>query len=106
MLDGIRALTPDAAILSEEAGASGPHDGARWIVDPLDGTVNYAAGLPWFSVTMAYQEGGVTRVGVMHAPAVGMRGALRRRRHRHGERTRCASIRARVRSPMPSSRSC
>jgi myo-inositol-1(or 4)-monophosphatase len=70
VIRGIRALTPDAAILSEEAGASGPSDGPRWIVDPLDGTVNYAAGLPWFSVTLAYQEDGVTRVGVTHAPAV------------------------------------
>jgi myo-inositol-1(or 4)-monophosphatase len=70
VLRGLRALTPDAAILSEEAGASGPPGGARWIVDPLDGTVNYAAGLPWFSVTLAYQEDGITRVGVTHAPAV------------------------------------
>ena len=68
VIEGLRALTPDAAILSEEAGASGPEGGARWIVDPLDGTVNYASGLPWFSVTMAYQEGGVTRVGVLHSP--------------------------------------
>jgi myo-inositol-1(or 4)-monophosphatase len=69
VIRGIRALTPDAAILSEEAGASGPDGGPRWIVDPLDGTVNYAAGLPWFSVTLAYQEDGHTRVGVTHAPA-------------------------------------
>ena len=69
VLDGIRALTPDAAIISEEAGASGAAGGARWIVDPLDGTVNYAAGLPWFSVTLAYQEDGRTRAGVVHAPA-------------------------------------
>ena len=66
---GLRALTPDAAILSEEAGASGPCERARWIVDPLDGTVNYAAGLPWFSVTLAYQESGRTRLGITHAPA-------------------------------------
>jgi myo-inositol-1(or 4)-monophosphatase len=72
VLDGIRALTPDAAILSEEAGASGAAGGARWIVDPLDGTVNYAAGLPWFSVTLAYQHAGLTRVGVTHAPAIGI----------------------------------
>jgi myo-inositol-1(or 4)-monophosphatase len=71
VLDGVRALTPGAAILSEEAGASGPESGARWIVDPLDGTINYAAGLPGFSVTLAYQEGGRTRAGVVHAPAAG-----------------------------------
>lgn len=69
VIEGLRALTPDAAILSEEAGASGPADGPRWIVDPLDGTVNFAAGLPWFSVTLAYQEHGQTRAGVLHAPA-------------------------------------
>jgi len=68
VIEGLRALTPGAAIVSEEAGASGPPDGPRWIVDPLDGTVNYAAGLPWFSVTLAYQEQGVTRAGVVHAP--------------------------------------
>lgn len=68
VLDGLRAITPGVAILSEEQGASGPDGDARWIVDPLDGTVNYAAGLPWFSVTMAYQERGVTRAGVVLAP--------------------------------------
>jgi myo-inositol-1(or 4)-monophosphatase len=70
VLDGIRALMPDAAIVSEEAGSSEGEGGARWFVDPLDGTVNYAAGLPWFSVTMAYQEDARTRVGVVHAPGV------------------------------------
>jgi myo-inositol-1(or 4)-monophosphatase len=72
ILDGLRTLTPDAAILSEEAGETGPGGGARWIVDPLDGTVNYAAGLPWFSVTMAYQERGVTRLGLTLSPVVGL----------------------------------
>jgi myo-inositol-1(or 4)-monophosphatase len=73
VIDGLRTLTPDAAIISEEAGTIGVDGGARWIVDPLDGTVNYAAGLPLFSVTLAYQEGGRTRVGVLDAPRVGLR---------------------------------
>ena len=72
ILDGIRRLTPGAAILSEEAGKIGASAEEQWIVDPLDGTVNYAAGLPWFSVTMAYQRHGRTRVGVMDAPAAGL----------------------------------
>lgn len=70
VLDGIRRLTPGAAILSEEAGASGGAAAERWIVDPLDGTVNYAAGLPWYAVSLAYQRGGATRAGVVHAPAM------------------------------------
>jgi myo-inositol-1(or 4)-monophosphatase len=72
IIEGLRRLTPDAAILSEEAGASGRRGGPRWIVDPLDGTVNYAAGLPWFSVTVAYQEHGQTQLGLTHAPAAGL----------------------------------
>lgn len=72
VIDGIRALTPRAAIFSEEAGASAGGDGTRWIVDPLDGTVNYASGLPWYSVTMAYQEADTTRVGVLRAPEAGI----------------------------------
>jgi myo-inositol-1(or 4)-monophosphatase len=71
VIEGLRALTPHNAILSEQAGASGPGT-ARWIVDPLDGTVNYAAGLPWFSVTLAYREGGRTRFGITRAPAAPM----------------------------------
>jgi myo-inositol-1(or 4)-monophosphatase len=70
VIEGLRVLTPAAAILSEEAGASGPSESARWIVDPLDGTVNYAAGLPWFSVTLAYREAGRTMLGVTRAPAM------------------------------------
>jgi myo-inositol-1(or 4)-monophosphatase len=72
LIDGLRALTPEAAILSEEAGASGPTEAPRWIIDPLDGTVNYAAGLPWFSVTVAYQHRGVTLLGFTRAPRAGL----------------------------------
>lgn len=68
LLDGLRALTPGAAILSEEQGASEGSTGARWIIDPLDGTVNYASGLPMFSATIAYQEQGQTLLGLTHAP--------------------------------------
>lgn len=72
VIDGLRRLTPEAAILSEEAGFSGSADAARWIIDPLDGTVNYASGLPWFSVTMAYQVAGRTVLGLTHAPLAGI----------------------------------
>jgi myo-inositol-1(or 4)-monophosphatase len=72
ILKGLAGLVPGAAILSEEAGHSGPADGACWIVDPLDGTINYASGLPWFSVTMAFQEDDATRVGVILSPAAGL----------------------------------
>jgi myo-inositol-1(or 4)-monophosphatase len=72
VIDGLRELMPEAGILSEEAGFSGSADGPRWIIDPLDGTVNYASGLPWFSVTLAYQEQGKTMLGLTHAPLAGI----------------------------------
>lgn len=72
VIEGLRALTPEAAILSEEAGFSGSEQAPRWIIDPLDGTVNYASDLPWFSVTLAYQEEGRTLLGLTHAPLAGL----------------------------------
>lgn len=68
IIEGLRGLTPDAAILAEEQGETAGKGDARWIIDPLDGTVNYASGLPWFSATVAYQEQGETLVGLTHAP--------------------------------------
>lgn len=61
---------PDHSILSEE---SGEHRGCgggewRWVVDPLDGTTNFNAGLPMFSVSIALQHYGKTVLGVVYAP--------------------------------------
>jgi len=68
VVQGLLRLTPGAAILAEERGAVG-HARERWIIDPLDGTVNFASGLPWFSVTVAYEVDGVVQLGLVHAPA-------------------------------------
>jgi histidinol-phosphatase len=63
---------PDDAILGEEAGAagSGPR---RWIVDPIDGTRNYARGIPIWATLVALEEDGVVRAGVVSAPELGRR---------------------------------
>ena len=46
-------------------------DGPLWIVDPLDGTVNYVQGIPIFAVSIGLVEAGKPMVGVVHAPALG-----------------------------------
>ncbi len=69
---GLMRLTPNASILAEERGAVGAITGDRWIIDPLDGTVNFASGLPWFSVTVAYESAGEVQVGLVHAPKAGV----------------------------------
>jgi len=63
----IRTRFPDHAILAEESGASGQSKYV-WIVDPLDGTSNYAHGMPHFCVSVACQVQGVLEVGVIYEP--------------------------------------
>ena len=67
----IRTAFPDHAIVAEE---SGIHDGSaewRWLVDPLDGTVNYAHQVPFFAVSIACVQGDEARLGVVLNPVSG-----------------------------------
>lgn len=68
ILGRIRSAYPDCAILSEESGASTNSSPYVWIADPLDGTTNFAHGLPIFSVTMALLVNGVIEVGATYDP--------------------------------------
>jgi fructose-1,6-bisphosphatase/inositol monophosphatase family enzyme len=72
VVSGLMKLTPHASILAEERGAVGDFKGARWIIDPLDGTVNFASGMPWFSVTAAYEAEGKILLGLVNAPKAGL----------------------------------
>ena len=72
-LDAIQQRYPDDAILAEESGhhrREGSHGNAlrTWIVDPLDGTVNYANGIPFFCVSVGMVEDGQPAVGVVYDP--------------------------------------
>jgi myo-inositol-1(or 4)-monophosphatase len=67
----LRDLYPQATILTEETGL---HRGAaqeRWIVDPLDGTTNFAHAYPLWNVSIAYERDGELIAGVVYAPAMG-----------------------------------
>ena len=68
ILGRLRAAFPDDAILAEETGAAAGRSGRRWIVDPLDGTTNYAHGLPLFAVSIALEVDGRVVLGVVHDP--------------------------------------
>jgi myo-inositol-1(or 4)-monophosphatase len=67
----LAGLAPGVPILGEEEGLQGTGAGARWLVDPIDGTVNFAHGLPVFSVSIAYEEAGRLLAGVVVAPLLG-----------------------------------
>jgi len=63
---------PGIAVLAEEGGASGEPGGLRWLVDPIDGTVNFAHGLPLWSISIALEDAAhKPLVGVVAAPALG-----------------------------------
>jgi myo-inositol-1(or 4)-monophosphatase len=79
IIAAIRATYPTDGIIAEESGehASGAGDaptagvGRAWVIDPLDGTINYANGIPFFCVSIALVEAGEPVVGVIHDPMRG-----------------------------------
>jgi myo-inositol-1(or 4)-monophosphatase len=73
IIDRIKTYYPRHAILAEESGASEPVDREsgsdwRWIIDPLDGTTNYAHGYPCFCVSIGLECQGRMEVGVVYDP--------------------------------------
>jgi myo-inositol-1(or 4)-monophosphatase len=64
----VRAAFPDHAILAEEGTTGGASAEHRWLVDPLDGTTNYAHGYPVFAVSVAYERAGRVVLGVVYDP--------------------------------------
>ena len=70
--DRLLGARPGDAFIGEEGGDAGGTSGVRWIVDPIDGTVNYLYGLPEYCVSIAAAEGDEVVVGVVHSPVPGL----------------------------------
>jgi myo-inositol-1(or 4)-monophosphatase len=66
----LRAKYPAATIVGEEGGVTLGSSDERWIVDPLDGTTNYAHGYPMFCVSIAYERAGELLAAAIYAPAL------------------------------------
>jgi histidinol-phosphatase len=71
----LRARRPGDAVLGEEGGEEpgGPESARRWVIDPIDGTKGYARGIPVWATLVALEDDGVPVVGVVSAPALGVR---------------------------------
>jgi len=67
----IRERYPDHDFLAEEGDYTETGSDYRWIIDPLDGTTNYAHGFPWFAVSIALEVKGRLELGVVYNPYVG-----------------------------------
>ena len=96
LVDRIRAARPDDGVLGEEGAAAAGRSGVRWVVDPVDGTVNYLYELPVWAVSVAVEVDGVVQVGVVEAPALGETFAAVRGRGatRNGEAIRASACTA------------
>jgi 3'-phosphoadenosine 5'-phosphosulfate (PAPS) 3'-phosphatase len=77
---------PAYGMLAEEGGELAGEEDVRWIVDPLDGTTNYAHGLPIFCVSIALERSGEVVLGVVTRPDEGRDLHCRARWRCHAER--------------------
>ncbi len=68
IVDTIMRAYPDHGVLGEERGAARPDAEYTWIIDPLDGTTNFLAGIPHFCIAIAVRKGAVLEHGVVVDP--------------------------------------
>lgn len=71
LVEGIRAARPGDGVLGEEGAADDGTTGLRWVIDPIDGTVNYLYGIPQWGVSVGVERDGEAVVGVVVVPARG-----------------------------------
>lgn len=68
LLTALRSARPDDGLLGEEGAAVEGTSGVRWVVDPIDGTVNYLYGIPQWAVSVGVQDAEGAFVGVVYDP--------------------------------------
>lgn len=68
IIDSLKKRFPESSFLAEESGGTERPEGLRWIIDPLDGTVNFAHGIPIFSVSIAAEVDGDIVAGAIYQP--------------------------------------
>ena len=73
LVNGLTDLFPHDGVLSEEGDQRVPASPAYWVVDPLDGTTNFAAGIPYWAISMARFEEGVPVLAVLDVPPLRQR---------------------------------
>ena len=71
IVERLTAARPGDGVLGEEGGARTGTSGVRWVVDPIDGTVNFLYGVPAYAVSIAAEVAGVVRAGAVLNAATG-----------------------------------
>jgi len=73
LVAGLNSLFPGEGVLSEEGQQRVPLTSAYWVVDPLDGTTNFAAGIPYWAISLARFEQGRPVLAVLDVPPLRQR---------------------------------
>lgn len=68
LLNEIRRSFPGQRVITEESSGLAGDGSQVWYIDPLDGTVNFAHGIPIFCVSLGYAEEGIVRLGIVYDP--------------------------------------
>jgi myo-inositol-1(or 4)-monophosphatase len=68
IISGILSRYPGHSILAEESGATQPGASVQWVIDPLDGTTNFAHGYPFYCVSIGVEENDEVVCGVVYDP--------------------------------------
>lgn len=94
IIGGILGRYPTHSILAEESGATQPGASVQWIIDPVDGTTNFAHGYPFYCVSIGVEENGERVCGAVYDPVrdemfSAARGAGA---YRNGERLRVSGV--------------
>lgn len=94
LVQAIRAARPGDGILGEEGAADDGTTGVRWVIDPIDGTVNYLYGLPAWAVSVGVEVDGAAVAGAVVAPARDelWQAALGEGATLNGARLRCTGV--------------
>jgi myo-inositol-1(or 4)-monophosphatase len=69
LVDALRTARPDDGLLGEEGASDSGTTGLRWVIDPIDGTVNYLYGIPQWAVSIGVEDANGTLVGVVFDPS-------------------------------------
>lgn len=72
IVESILSARPDDGLLGEEGARRQTQSGLTWIIDPIDGTINYLYGSPQWAVSIAAADSQGSLIGVVYAPAVGV----------------------------------
>ena len=68
VITSLKENDPDCSLLTEESGMIGEKKDSKWIIDALDGTVNYIHNIPFFCVSVSYWQNNAPKIGVIYNP--------------------------------------